>query len=117
MPQEGDVIEGRYRITSVLATGGMGLILEAEHLRMGRQEAVKVLHSHIAQEAERDGYSGVDIDVTTDSEPTLKATLEPVAKTRSDSKRKDRSKTKRRRPKPADDNDDESVDKFLDEMF
>lgn len=52
MPQEGDVLEGRYRITSVLATGGMGLILQAEHLRMGRQVAVKVLHPHIAQDAE-----------------------------------------------------------------
>jgi serine/threonine-protein kinase len=50
MPRPGDVLEGRYEITKVLATGGMGVILQATHVRMGREVAVKILHPHIAQE-------------------------------------------------------------------
>lgn len=49
MPQVGDTLEGRYRIDAVLATGGMGVILRAHHMRMGREVAVKILHPHIAQ--------------------------------------------------------------------
>lgn len=50
MPRVGDTLEGRYEITKVLATGGMGVILRARHLRMGRDVAIKILHPHIAQE-------------------------------------------------------------------
>lgn len=50
MPRVGDTLEGRYEISAVLATGGMGVILQARHVRMGRDVAVKVLHPHIAQE-------------------------------------------------------------------
>ncbi|WP_168210464.1 serine/threonine-protein kinase [Persicimonas caeni] len=50
MPRVGDVLEGRYEIRQVLATGGMGVILRAKHLRMGREVAIKILHPHIAQE-------------------------------------------------------------------
>lgn len=50
MPRVGDVLEGRYRIIEVLATGGMGVILQAKHMRMGRDVAIKILHPHIAQE-------------------------------------------------------------------
>ncbi len=50
MPQVGDTLEGRYEITKMLATGGMGVILRARHVRMGRDVAIKILHPHIAQE-------------------------------------------------------------------
>ncbi len=50
MPRVGDTLEGRYEISAILATGGMGVILRAKHVRMGRDVAIKVLHPHIAQE-------------------------------------------------------------------
>jgi eukaryotic-like serine/threonine-protein kinase len=50
MPRVGDTLESRYEITNALASGGMGVILQARHLRMGRDVAVKILHPHIAQD-------------------------------------------------------------------
>jgi serine/threonine-protein kinase len=40
-PRPGDVLDGRYRINSVLGRGGMGLVLEAEHLRAHKLVAIK----------------------------------------------------------------------------
>ncbi len=48
MPDIGDLLDGRYRIQSVIATGGMGIILRAEQLPMERPVAVKLLHPHVA---------------------------------------------------------------------
>jgi serine/threonine protein kinase len=48
MPDIGDLLDGRYRIQSLMASGGMGVILRAEQLPMQRPVAIKLLHPHIA---------------------------------------------------------------------
>ena len=42
----------RYRITRRLGSGGMAHVYCAEHVLLGRQLAVKVLHSHLARDQE-----------------------------------------------------------------
>ena len=39
----GQIVADRYRILSTLGEGGMGRVYLAEHIRMGRQCAVKVI--------------------------------------------------------------------------
>ncbi len=48
LPRPGEVIDGRYRLGDVFASGGMGMIMKAEQLSTGRDVAVKLLHPHIA---------------------------------------------------------------------
>lgn len=44
----GQELGGTYRVTDVLAEGGMGRLYEAEHVRIGRKYAVKVIHTPLA---------------------------------------------------------------------
>lgn len=43
-PLVGQLLDGRYRLTSLLAQGGMGKVYRAEQLSLGRQVAIKTLH-------------------------------------------------------------------------
>ena len=46
----GEVIDGRYQLNRVVASGGMATIYAALDLRLDRQVAVKVMHPHLAQD-------------------------------------------------------------------
>jgi serine/threonine-protein kinase len=46
----GTVVSGRYRLTEVLAMGGVGVVFKGEHLHMRKWVAIKVLHPE-AQDA------------------------------------------------------------------
>lgn len=46
----GEVIDGRYQLSRVVASGGMATIYAALDLRLDRQVAVKVMHPHLAQD-------------------------------------------------------------------
>ncbi|HXK18933.1 MAG TPA: protein kinase, partial [Polyangiaceae bacterium] len=49
-PLLGRTLRGTYRITRLLDRGGMGLVFEAEHLRLKSRVAVKVLPHHLARD-------------------------------------------------------------------
>ena len=51
-PLIGQTLRGTYRILSVLDQGGMGLVFEAEHTRLRRRVAVKVLARHLTSDAQ-----------------------------------------------------------------
>jgi eukaryotic-like serine/threonine-protein kinase len=42
---------GSYRLLRVLGQGGAGYVYEAEHVRLGRKMAIKVLHTDVATDA------------------------------------------------------------------
>jgi eukaryotic-like serine/threonine-protein kinase len=48
-PRLGAVLGGRYRITSLLGEGGMGLVYRGERLQLGFPVAIKFLHSPYAR--------------------------------------------------------------------
>ena len=43
---------GRYRLTRLLGQGGFAEVYLAEHVHLGIQAAVKVLHAHVASDEE-----------------------------------------------------------------
>ena len=47
-PLIGQVIADRYQILSLIGEGGMGRVYLAEHVRMGRKSAVKVINPALA---------------------------------------------------------------------
>ena len=51
-PLIGQTLRGTYRILSTLDQGGMGLVFEAEHTRLRRRVAVKVLAQHLATDTQ-----------------------------------------------------------------
>jgi len=51
-PLIGETLRGTYRVLRTLDQGGMGLVFEAEHIRLRRRVAVKVLARHLASDAQ-----------------------------------------------------------------
>jgi len=45
LPQPGETIAGKYAIVDVIGEGGMGIVYEANHLKVRRRVAVKMLLS------------------------------------------------------------------------
>src|SRR5271170_2110584 len=52
VPEPGTVVAGKYRVGEVLAAGGMGVIVEAEHIALGQRVAIKFLRREGARHAE-----------------------------------------------------------------
>ena len=46
----GHLIDGRYQLLSQMGSGGMATIYEALDTRLDRRVAVKIMHSHLAQD-------------------------------------------------------------------
>ena len=53
---EGQVIEGRYRVVSRIADGGMATVYQAVDERLGRTVAIKIMHTQLAQGPQRDQF-------------------------------------------------------------
>jgi serine/threonine protein kinase len=51
-PLIGETLRGTYRVLRTLDQGGMGLVFEAEHARLRRRVAVKVLARHLASDVQ-----------------------------------------------------------------
>jgi len=51
-PLIGQTLRGTYRILTALDQGGMGLVFEAEHTRLRRRVAVKVLARHLTSDTQ-----------------------------------------------------------------
>jgi len=52
-PRRGAVIDAKYRVVRVLGRGGMGVVVEAEHLQLGMRVALKFLRHHTGSSANR----------------------------------------------------------------
>jgi eukaryotic-like serine/threonine-protein kinase len=51
-PQPGDVIADRYELEELVGTGGMSTVFRAHDVQLEREVAVKILHSHYADDPE-----------------------------------------------------------------
>src|SRR5688500_12666242 len=51
-PRIDSVLQGRYRVISRLAAGGMGTVYRGERIQLGRPVAIKFLHTSFAAEKE-----------------------------------------------------------------
>ena len=44
-PKEGDILAGKYRVERVMGSGGMGVVVAAEHTTLRQKVAVKLLRT------------------------------------------------------------------------
>jgi eukaryotic-like serine/threonine-protein kinase len=51
-PLVGTVLRGTYEVRRLLDRGGMGIVFEAEQVRLRRKVAIKILPGHLAQESQ-----------------------------------------------------------------
>jgi len=51
-PLIGEVLAGSFCVVRVLGSGGMGRVYEAQHVRLPRRYAVKVMHEQLARQAD-----------------------------------------------------------------
>ncbi|MFH2008281.1 MAG: protein kinase [bacterium] len=54
--EQSNVIGGRYRILEGLAMGGMGAVFKVEHLRLGKEFALKIIHATLSGDANMQKY-------------------------------------------------------------
>jgi len=52
LPREGTLVGGKYKVVGVLGEGGMGVVYEALHVRIGQRVAIKMLHPHMLAQPE-----------------------------------------------------------------
>ncbi len=52
MPSAGTVLDGKYRLVRQLGAGGMGIVYEADHIRLRQPFAIKILQPEFAGERE-----------------------------------------------------------------
>src|SRR4051812_36033262 len=50
--REGETIAGKYCVERVLGKGGMGLVVAARHLQLGKLVAIKLLRPHALEQTE-----------------------------------------------------------------
>jgi serine/threonine protein kinase len=50
--QPGEIIDGKYRVESVLGEGGMAVVVAAQHLQLGQRVAIKLLRPSALSNAE-----------------------------------------------------------------
>jgi serine/threonine-protein kinase len=50
--QVGDLIDGKYELVALIGEGGMGVVYEARHVRIGRRVALKFLHPRFRERPE-----------------------------------------------------------------
>ena len=50
-PLVGRLLQGRYRVTGLIAKGGMGVVYDAVQVNLGRRVAIKCLHPKYARDA------------------------------------------------------------------
>ncbi len=48
----GSVVAGKYKVVRVLGQGGMGMVLEVQHVQLGGRSALKLLHGEHASDPE-----------------------------------------------------------------